>query len=624
MQKIDLDIKKINESKSYLELKQKLRIKNNNKLFNKLIYFLKTFALYQNSYDNSSFQALININKFISEMISNEEFNDSDYVLKKIIYIKSYYEDLLSDMDKNTVLYIDLELVQSAINDLELQALYNDRASSGKVNLNLVNNIIFNEKNISLSKYLIQKYPYLIDDYNKLSDEKFIDILVDNYLENIKLFVFTSDKKDLYYYDNLLEVLMKSRSTNIVTSATTKKVMNFLSNANLDVKQKERMFLWINHLFNRLTSASYTPGIETLNHLYGVRFYFKKAILDEGNIYGFNNEQKIREELSIRTDRKVSDDYILTIDEDGTYDKDDAISVKSLEGDILRISVHISDPNSFASLNSLLMLEARKRSESIYLEDKVINMFPEEIIKNNLSLDKDKYRFARTYTYDIDRYGNIVGFDINKSIVKSNKSFSYDRFNEILNEGADNPKLEDTIIYLREVYDRLTKYFKNNKIFIKTGDINSESLIQLIMIFNNFMVAKYFSDRDYPFIYRCHQLNMDLQNYKLSLEELNPKNRKKYMELLKRMEKINLPAEYSTERLEHESMDLKSYSTCTSPIRRYADIIANDCEDKFIFSNISDEEAYAFEDTLKEDIKYLNKRSKEINNYYDRYSRIRK
>ena len=90
MQKIDLDIKKINESKSYLELKQKLRIKNNNKLFNKLIYFLKTFALYQNSYDNSSFQALININKFISEMISNEEFNDSDYVLKKIIYIGSW------------------------------------------------------------------------------------------------------------------------------------------------------------------------------------------------------------------------------------------------------------------------------------------------------------------------------------------------------------------------------------------------------------------------------------------------------------------------------------------------------------------------------------------------------
>ena len=624
MQKVDLDAKKINESKNCNDLKRKFRIKNSYKLFCKLVVLLKNFAGTNLTYDIDTTDAMFSITKFMSTLIQNDLYEEANGVLKKLISTKSYLEEIKGDLEKDSPAYNNIDLLLQEINNLEVQALYNDRKASETVNLNLVNNIVFVEKNISISKYLLEKYPFLIDDYNKFSDTSFIEQVVDKYLDNIRSYVYEKDKKDLYYYDNLLEALMRSRSNNIVTSAMERKVLKFLNQLDLDVKQKEKSYLWINHLYNRITNIAYNPNMDTLNHLYGIRYYFKKSILDEGNIYGLNNTQEIRKAVTFPTDRKIVTDYVITIDEAGTYDRDDAISIKKINDDLYRLSVHIADPNSFCPMDSLIMLEARKRTESIYLEDTIINMFPEEIIRNSLSLDQNKLRFARTYTYDIDKYGNVVDFNIDKSLIRVNNSLSYDRVNEVLKEGTENPKLETTLKDSKEVFNILNKYFATNKIRVKNKEFTSETLVQIIMVFNNFMIAKYFSDKNLPFIYRCHQLNIDLNEYKTELDDLDPRKRKKYLELIKRMEKITLPAEYSDEVINHDSMDLKMYSTCTSPVRRYADIIANECEDKFIFSDISDEDAYAFEYKLKGDIEHLNRRAKEISAYYEKYTRMRK
>lgn len=65
------------------------------------------------------------------------------------------------------------------------------------------------------------------------------------------------------------------------------------------------------------------------------------------------------------------------------------------------------------------------------------------------------------------------------------------------------------------------------------------------------------------------------------------------------------------------------YTRSSSPLRRYADILANDCEDNFYFKNIEDKEAYKYIENLKKEVKNLNSREQEINKYCQkRYKKL--
>src|SRR6185436_12235543 len=76
-------------------------------------------------------------------------------------------------------------------------------------------------------------------------------------------------------------------------------------------------------------------------------------------------------------------DTVITIDPVDARDFDDAISLERLANGHWRLGVHIADVSHFVPAGSVLDDEARDRSTSIYLPDRVIPMLP-EVISNNL------------------------------------------------------------------------------------------------------------------------------------------------------------------------------------------------------------------------------------------------
>lgn len=85
---------------------------------------------------------------------------------------------------------------------------------------------------------------------------------------------------------------------------------------------------------------------------------------------------------------------ICSIDPPGCVDIDDALSVRMLPGGRTEFGVHIADVSAFVKPDSRLDLEARRRSTTVYLVDRRINMLPEVLSENLCSLHAGVDRLA--------------------------------------------------------------------------------------------------------------------------------------------------------------------------------------------------------------------------------------
>jgi ribonuclease R len=135
-----------------------------------------------------------------------------------------------------------------------------------------------------------------------------------------------------------------------------------------------------------------------------------------------------------RTD--ICDEVVITIDPDDAKDFDDAISLKKDKSGNWQLGVHIADVSAFIGQDSPLDAEAKLRGNSVYLPQKVIPMLPEVLSNGICSLQPDQKRFAKSAYITYDAEGNVLGSELDNSIICSRKRLTYLEADAILKGDA--------------------------------------------------------------------------------------------------------------------------------------------------------------------------------------------
>ncbi len=268
---------------------------------------------------------------------------------------------------------------------------------------------------------------------------------------------------------------------------------------------------------------------------------------------------------------------LITIDGALTRDYDDAISFKELPGGEYEIGVHIADAAHFVKPKSTLDEEALSRAVSIYLPDRRIPMLPPQLSEEICSLWADKDRLAVSILIKLSPELEVLDYRITPSLVRVKRQLTYTDVNLFLESEAIFQKLHHIARSLREkriqrgasiIYVPEIRIWVNQEGMIQLSKQDEETPSQIIvselMVLANSLVARYFSERDIPGIYRIQGEPRAEDRPASSDSILFQKYRQR--RLLSR-------AELSVEAERHCSVGVSCYTTITSPIRRYLDLV---------------------------------------------------
>jgi ribonuclease R len=319
--------------------------------------------------------------------------------------------------------------------------------------------------------------------------------------------------------------------------------------------------------------------------------------------------------------RDFRDVLTFTIDPFDAKDFDDAISFKYLENGQYELGVHIADVSHYIAPDSALDKEALDRATSVYLVDRVIPMLPERLSNGLCSLrpNEDKLCFSAVFIMNEDAH--IVNEWYGKTIIHSNRRFTYEEVQEIIEtkQGDYAKEIEELNALAYKLRERK---FKNGAISFQTTEVkfkldatgkpigvyvkerkDAHKLIEDFMLLANRKVAEHVSNmgkgkHKYTFVYRVHDSPKpeSLANFAKFAERfgyrINTKSDKEtakslnyLMEHVEGKKEQNVltqlairsmaKAIYTTKSSSHYGLAFDHYTHFTSPIRRYPDVMVH-------------------------------------------------
>jgi len=304
------------------------------------------------------------------------------------------------------------------------------------------------------------------------------------------------------------------------------------------------------------------------------------------------------------------------IDSDDPHEVDDAISLEIKEGN-KKLWIHISNPCKLFLHDSNVDLNARKRNSSLYLIDQYVPMLPKDILeKANLAQNKVSETISAAIEFNDD--GSINKYEITEAIIKPKYQLTYEDANEIL---EIEPKEEIELIEIKKLLEKSIKFRKkqgaiifespNNKIKLyedkiiltKLEKTISQIIITESMILMGYVTSLFIDKYDLAAAFRIQKINCNpseiLNRYKDS--DI------KYIILKQYMGRSYI----TTKPGFHESLGLKMYVQCTSPLRRYLDLIIQ----RQVYNKINNYEALS-KDSISKIIDFSKNRQLENNNIF--------
>jgi len=356
---------------------------------------------------------------------------------------------------------------------------------------------------------------------------------------------------------------------------------------------------------------------------------FPPAVDEEAERVAGEAHKHFDEEVKKRKDFRNTTTF--TIDPIDAKDFDDAISFKKLPDGDYEIGVHIADVSYFVTEGSVLDDEARKRGFSVYLVDRTIPMLPEILSNDMCSLNPREDKFAFSSVFVMDSQGTVKDRWFGKTIINSDKRFTYENAQAVLTAGSltgakelDGGEYFEQLHTLNTIAKIFQKYrFEHGAIDFETEEVKFEldeagvpiavyrkermdthKLVEEFMLLANREVATFIynahgkSKIPKAFIYRIHDVPDpdkigDLTTFLKALGyELQSKNGATTSKDISLMLKsiTGSPAEfliktatvrsmakavYSTKNIGHFGLGFEFYTHFTSPIRRYADLIVH-------------------------------------------------
>ena len=136
--------------------------------------------------------------------------------------------------------------------------------------------------------------------------------------------------------------------------------------------------------------------------------------------------------------RDLRDELCVTVDPTDARDFDDAVGARRLSGGGYEVSVHIADVTHYVAPDTPIDNEAKRRTCSAYLVDRVIPMLPERLCNDVCSLRPGEDRLAMSVSMRLDARGNVKDARMATSAIRSAARLDYDTVDALL-EGRVAP-----------------------------------------------------------------------------------------------------------------------------------------------------------------------------------------
>jgi ribonuclease R len=350
-------------------------------------------------------------------------------------------------------------------------------------------------------------------------------------------------------------------------------------------------------------------------HTHGLPVDFPESVLNE---LKHLTPPKLKERTDLR------DLPLVTIDPPDARDHDDAVYAeadsdpKNKGGWV--VIVAIADVAHYVRSGTKLDREAKLRGNSVYFPDRVVPMLPEHISNDLCSLREGEDRPCLAVRMVVDAHGNKRGHTFLRAMMRSAAKLSYQEAQAAIDGKPSTkckPLLEPVLKPLWAAYAAFAqarnrrepldldlperKIVLDNKGQVERVDIPerlaAHRLVEEFMIQANVAAAEALEGKRAPVVYRIHDRPSQekLKNLREFLDSLDmklapPSDLKPahFNRILARAKTMPVPdlinevvlrsqsqAEYNPENIGHFGLNLRRYAHFTSPIRRYADLLAH-------------------------------------------------
>ncbi len=385
-------------------------------------------------------------------------------------------------------------------------------------------------------------------------------------------------------------------------------------------------------------SGDNTTEMHAILAEYGLPYKYPEKVVQAANRIA---DGCTPEEIARRLDyRRVT---TFTIDPADAKDFDDALSLKRLAGGHWEAGVHIADVTHYVTPGSVIDKEAYSRATSIYLVDRTIPMLPERLCNELCSLRQDEDKLTFSVLFEMDGDANILRSRIVRTVIRSNRRFTYEEAQQIIETGQGDfaPEIlqldrlakqlrarrfaQGAIAFDREeVKFVLDEKGKPSDVYFKVSR-DANKLVEEFMLIANRAVAEAIGKvpagkKPKTFVYRVHDKpsperwdSLVSLASRLGHRMKSTGNNKeisqginKLMQDIKGRPEENLlsmlairsmaKAVYTTQNIGHYGLAFDYYTHFTSPIRRYPDCMVHRLLDRYLFRNLRSAPGPEFEE----------------------------
>lgn len=273
-------------------------------------------------------------------------------------------------------------------------------------------------------------------------------------------------------------------------------------------------------------------NVESVIASYGLATEFPPAALAQAEGIQAGVEEALKREPGRRDLRSLC---CMTIDPTDARDFDDAVYAAQLPDGGFELWVHIADVTHYVGWDTPIDNEAKRRTCSAYLVDRVLPMLPERLCNDVCSLRPREDRLAMSVRMELDDQGRLVSAEAMTSAIRSTARLDYDTVDALLagrvnasalhEDQRDAQTLEEALRVLDRIrglrerireergsidFDTVEPRVTLDEEGHPTGVIvrtrtRATGLVEEAMLLANESVARMLADREVLCAYRVHE-----------------------------------------------------------------------------------------------------------------------